>query len=169
MDPLRDMLIPQFLEASPLRVYALASRWGFVEEAKIASRRTLMIDIFKELPREDAELMGGDACQQLYLLHFNRREAARALVTGHPPPSSRAPPPGHGHCKCPPPSLLGPIQALSQHVASIPWLTAEEVYEAAGNWGYPNKCSEHCRNAYMNIQVYFASLLKGVSELPQTI
>ena len=67
MDLLRDMLIPRFLEIAPLRVYALASHWGFEEEAKIASARTLTINIFKDkyFPREDAELMGGVACQQL--------------------------------------------------------------------------------------------------------
>ena len=52
MDPLRDMLVPRFLEAYPLRVYAFASRWGFEEEARIASRRTLTMDILKSFPQE---------------------------------------------------------------------------------------------------------------------
>ena len=164
MGPLRDMLIPRFLETAPLRVYALASHWGFEEEAKIASTRTLTLDIFKDLSQEDAELMGGSACRKLYLLHFNRREGARTLITNHPPPTS-----SNSSCKCPPPSYTSTVPALCKRVATRPWLTAEELYEEVAGWGYPTQCNSHCRNAFRNMHVYFASLLKGVSELPQTI
>ena len=163
-DLLRDMLIPRFLETSPLRVYALASRWGFEEEAKIASTRTLTIDIFKEFPREDAELMGGAACQQIYLLHFNRREAAQTLVKNHPLPS-----PSDSSCECPPPAYSSLVPSLCQRVATKPWLTAEELYEEAARWSYPDKCDNLCRNSIANMHVYFSSLLKGISELPKTI
>jgi hypothetical protein len=91
MELLRNMLIPRFLEKFPLRVYALASRWGFKEDAKTASRGTLTINILKHFPREDAELMGGGACQQIYLLHLNRREAALALLSSHPCPTVDSP------------------------------------------------------------------------------
>ena len=164
MDSLRDMLIPRFLETSPLRVYALASRWGFKEEAKNASTRTLMIDILKELPREDAELMGGGACQQLYLLHFSRREAARDLITKHPPPTRSRP-----TCGCPLPSCALFVQDLRQRVGARPWLTSEELYEEVARWSYPNRCNDDCRFAPKNMHAYFTSLLKGISELPQTI
>ena len=164
MDPLRDMLIPRFLETSPLRVYALASRWGFEDEAKIASTRTLTIDIFRDLPQEDAGLMGGVACQKLYLLHFNRREAARALVTNHPLPT-----PNDSSCLRPPPNYSSLVPSLCQRVGTKPWLTAEELYEDVARWEYPDKCGKTCRNAISNMHVYFSSLLKGISELPQTI
>ena len=163
-DLLRDILIPRFLEAFPLRVYALASYWGLEEEAKIASTRTLTMDIFEELPREDAELMGGGACQQLYLLHFNRREAARSLIANHPRPS-----PSNSSCQCFPPTYSSLIPALCQRVATRPQLTAEELYEEAARFIYPTKCGDSCRNAFKNMHAYFTSLLKGISELPQTI
>ena len=79
-DLLRDMLIPRFLEIAPLRVYALASHWGFEEEAKIVSRGTLTIDMSNGFPEEDLKLMGSAACQKLYLLHIQRRDKARVLV-----------------------------------------------------------------------------------------
>ena len=164
MGPLRDMLIPRFLETSPMRVYALASHWGFEEEAKNASRRTLTMDITKEFPEEDARLMGGVACQKLFLLHFNRREAARSLITNHPRPT-----PSDSTCKCAPPGYGSVVPALCQRVITRPWLTAEELYEEAGRWGYPVGCNTSCRNAFKNMHAYFNSLLKGVSELPQTI
>ena len=164
MDLLRIILIPQFLEMSPLRVYALASHWGLEEEAKIASTRTLTIDISGGLPKDDAELMGGDACQRLYLLHINRREAARVLVTNHPLPST-----SHPFCGCPSPGYISLVPTLSQRVAARPWLTAEDLYKEAARWNYPIPCSEDCRNAFKNMHVYFNSLLEGISELPRTI
>ena len=161
MDLLRDMLIPRFLETSPLRVYALASCWGFDEEAKIASTRTLTFDIIKDLHQGDAELMGGAACHRLHVLHLNRRGAAQALITNHPLPGM--------FCGCPPPDYTCLIPALSKRVALRPWLTAEELYEEAGRWDYPIQCGRSCRNAFKNMHIYFASLLKGMSELPQKI
>ena len=56
--PPRDILISQFLGAAPFRVYALASRWNLEEEAKVASRGTLKMDISEEIPKEDVELIG---------------------------------------------------------------------------------------------------------------
>jgi hypothetical protein len=163
-DLLRDMLIPRFLETSPLRVYALASRWGFEEEAKIASRRTLTMDMLNDFPQEDAELMGGAACHRLYLLHFNRREAARALITSHPRPSA-----GDSSCRCPPPPYARLVPALCQRVTMKPWLTTEELYEEVAKWSYPTQCSGVCRNTIGNMHGYFSSILRMVSELPQTI
>ena len=164
-DLLRDMLIPRFLETSPLRVYALASHWGLEGEAKIASTGTLKTDISKDFPREDAELMGGAGCQQLYFLHLSRREAARALICEHPPPT-----PGGLFCRClPPPEHTILVQSLCQRVAKIPWLTAEELYEDAAKYLYPNRCGDFCRNTVTNVHVYCSSILKGISELPQTI
>ncbi|KAF9648941.1 hypothetical protein BDM02DRAFT_2013731 [Thelephora ganbajun] len=164
MESLRDMLIPRFLETFPLRVYALASRWGLEEEAKIASTRTLSMDIMTEFPREDADLMGGVACQQLYLLHFSRREAARALIESHPLPSASDP-----SCGCPPPVYSSLVPTLCRRVTTTPWLTAEEMYREVAKWDYPNKCNNYCRNTTKNKHAYFSSILKGVSELPQTI
>ena len=164
MGPLRDMLIPRFLEKSPMRVYALASHWGFEGEAKIASRRTLRLDISKELSEEDATLMGGAACQKLYLLHYNRREAAQRLINNQPPPSA-----SNASCKCSPPSCRILVSALCQRVATKPWLTAEEVFKDAARSGYPARCNDSCRHAYKNMHAYLTSLLEGVSKLPQTI
>ena len=163
---LRDMLMSRFLETSPLRVYALASYWGFEEEAKIASAKTLTMDIFKDLPRKDAELMGGGACQQLYLLHTNRREAARSVITDHPRPS-----PSDSYCKCPPPGYPNLIPALCRRLTARPSLTLEELYEDVVVFDYQNKCNagSNCRHSVRNMHAYFTSLLRGISELPQTI
>ena len=164
MELLRDMLIPEFLETSPLRVYALASHYGFEEVAKIASTRTLTFDIFKDFPQEDAELMGGAACQKIYLLHYNRREAAQAVIANHPFPFSS--------CSCSMLNYASFAQALSQRVARRPWLTAEELQKEALRWSFTKTCGNNpnsCRNSFMNTHTYFTSILKGISELPRTI
>ena len=163
---LRGMLIPRFLEASPLRVYALASHWGFEEEAKIASRGTLDRDIFEDFPREDAELMGGIGCQRLLFLHFNRREAARGLVVKHPLPPSRSSP-----CTCPPPNYDGIIPALARRMGSTPRLTSEELLKEIPRWKLPKPCTLEggCRYSVANTCTYFSSLLESIYDLPQTI
>ena len=164
MEALRGMLIPRFFAESPVRVYALASRWGLEEEARTASAGTLTINILEDFPREDAELMGGAACHQLFLLHLRRREAARALIEDHPLPFSDDP-----ACMCSPPDYSGLVPSLCRRVAARPWLTTQELYEEAAMFSYPDTCGNQCRNTFRNMHVYFSSLLKGIFELPRTI
>jgi len=164
MGLLRGVLISRFLETSPLRVYALASHFGFEEEAKIASRETLRMDISEGFPEEDAKLMGILACQKLYLLHIQRRENARALVT------SRTYPQVNRSCGCPPMNFGAVTKTISQHVSTRPWLTAEELYEEACRASEYISCGRlRCRNNFANVHEWFSLILKGVSELPQTI
>lgn len=162
MDLLRDILVPRFLETSPLRVYALASQWGFDEEAKIASTRTLTMDISRGLPEEDARLMGGVGCQRLYLLHIQRRDKARALVNKRVYQFSGQ------NCMCPPMDFHAVLQVLSQRLATRPWLTAEELYEEAAKTNNARTCG-NCRNSFKNMHVWFSSILKDISEIPRTI
>ena len=162
-DSLRDMLIPRFLEASPLRVYALASHWGFEGEAKAASRGTLTMDISKGLPEEDARLMGGVACQKLYLLHIQRRDKARALVDEHPHQFTKR------ACGCPLMDFDVVIQRLSKRLATRPWLTAEELSEEVGDTTDQIRLCVSCCGASKNMHIWSSSFLKAISELPQTI
>ena len=76
---------------------------------------------------------------------------------------------GDASCKCSPPGYTRLIPDLSERAATRPWLTAEEVYGEAGKWTYPTQCGGAYRNAFKNMHAYFASLLREVSELPQTI
>jgi len=161
VDPLRDMLVPRFLTTSPLRVYALASHWGFDEEAKLASKATLTMDVSKGFPEEDTRLMGSVACQKLYLLHLHRRDKVLKLVSKLPcRPSDQS-------CSCRPTDLSAVMQALSQCLAAQPWLAAEELYEKATKRINLGLCM-YCRSSSRDIQKWFSSISKGISELPQT-
>ena len=166
-DPLRDMLVPRFLKKSPLRVYALASRWGFEEEARIASRRTLKtVDILTNFTREDAELMGNAARQRLHRLHSNRREAAQALINSKLRPSS-----SDSSCECPPPAYANFRPALCQSVATRPWLTIDEFYKVHAKFTHQGLCVAQlgCRFSAKNVHVYCCSLVRMISELTQTV
>ena len=162
MESLRDVLIPRFLDAHPLRVYALASHWGLEGEAKIASGRALQMDMSNGLPEEDARLMGGVACQKLCFLHFQRRDQAQALV------SKRTYMSASRQCYCPPMNFNAVTAALTNRVSVRPWLTAEELYEVAAETPNPGTCSS-CRNSYKNIHTWLSSMSKDLSGLPQTI
>lgn len=163
-DLLRDMLIPRFLETSPLRVYALASHWGFEEEAKVASTRTLIMDISSGFSEEDANLMGSVACQKLFLLHIQRREKAPTLVAARPYPyaDSRG-------CFCPPLDFSAVVQAVSTYVSTKPWLTTEELYQEAAETENTKMCGRFCRNSLQNIHLWISSISRDISRLPQTI
>ena len=160
MDPLRDMLVSRFLEKYPLRVYALASHWGFEEEARIASRSTLTMDISEGFPEEDARLMGSVACQKLYLLHIQRRDKARTLVNERPYQFDES-------CSCPPTDFPAVIQALGRRLATHPWLTAEELYEEVVKAN--SRTCRDCRNSFRNMHAWLSLILRDVSKLPQTI
>jgi hypothetical protein len=162
MDWLEGMLIPRFLKTSPLRVYALASCWGFEEEAKIASRGTLTIDISNGFPEEDARLMGGVACQKIYVLHTQRREQTRALIGALPYRFS-------GNCSCPPMNFQPIFQRLNRCLSTEPWISSGELYEEAAGAEKSQRCPGNCRNAFKNVHAWISSILKEMSKLPQTI
>ena len=164
IDPLRDMLVPRFLETSPMHVYALASHWGLEEDARTASRRTLAIDISEGFSEENARLVGGVACQKLYLLHIQRKDKAQALVK-----KCRYHYPNLRTCSCLSMDFDAVNQVLGQNLATRPWLTAEELYKEAAKTRNSRACSAICRNSSNAIHTWFSSILKDVSELPQTI
>jgi hypothetical protein len=162
METLRDMLVSRFLETSLGRVYALASHWGFEEEAKTASRGTLTMDLSGGFPEEDVKLMGSIACQKIYVLHLQRRNRAQALVSCRPYQFSKR------NCSCPPMDFHNLTRVLSQRVSTRPWLTAGELYEEATGMR-SSVCGDNCRNAYKHIHAWFSSILEDLSGLPQTI
>lgn len=82
---LRGFLIsPPFLQESPIRVYALACRYGLEDEAKIASRYTLGTDLLHlkkgGLWEEDLKNMLAWDFHKLLMLHRRRSEAAIEFI-----------------------------------------------------------------------------------------
>jgi hypothetical protein len=161
--PLKDMLIPRFLDTSPLHVYALASHWALEEEAKIASKGTLRMDIFAELSQTDAELMGHHAKEQLLLLHAQRRNTALGLIASSWPFSKSK------NCGCHPVGYEAVFGKLVKRLSTSPWFTVEELFEETAWVDAPHVCGAFCRNSLEDIHGWFSWFLKKMSELPQTV
>ena len=76
----RHLISPHFLQTSPIRVYALASRYGLDEEMKIASRYTLSINMLHAPPLEDLQYITGLSYHRLLNFHRQRSKAAQNLI-----------------------------------------------------------------------------------------
>ena len=72
-----------FLDLDPLRVYAIACRWSFLEEAKLASARTVYADLAKqgEGCLEDMRYMSGLDYHRLLVLQQARKDTIQKVVT----------------------------------------------------------------------------------------
>ncbi|KAF8076833.1 hypothetical protein FPV67DRAFT_434885 [Lyophyllum atratum] len=74
---LRKFLIsPQFVEAQPTRVYAIACRFDLEEEAKLASKYTLGVHILDAPLSEDLKFITAYSYHRLLDLHRRRTQAA---------------------------------------------------------------------------------------------
>ncbi|KAF9647389.1 hypothetical protein BDM02DRAFT_3084895, partial [Thelephora ganbajun] len=77
---LRTILVSShFLDIDPLRVYAIACRWSFLEEAKLASTRTVYVDLVKqgEECTEDMKYMSGLDYHRLLVLQQTRKDTVQ--------------------------------------------------------------------------------------------
>lgn len=72
------------LADQPLRLYASASRFDWAEEAKMASERTLALDLWSEENWEMLNKVDGRAALALLKLHRSRREGIRKRLEEHP-------------------------------------------------------------------------------------
>jgi len=84
---LRTILVSShFLDLNPLRVYAIACRWSFFEEAKLASTRTVHADLVKqgEGCTEDMKYMSGLDYHRLLVLQEDRKDKVKKAVTDEP-------------------------------------------------------------------------------------
>lgn len=81
VETLRRLLTArEFLETSPTRVFAIASRHDLEEEAKLASRYTLNINILDCPLSDDLKYITAYSYHRLLNLHRRRSQAAQALL-----------------------------------------------------------------------------------------
>ncbi|KAI0355322.1 hypothetical protein OH77DRAFT_1403199 [Trametes cingulata] len=82
VDALRKRLVAsEFLEASPLRVYGIATRYELYEEAEIASKATLNTSLAEQQPHEDLKHVTAYDYHRLIVLREQRAQAAIELLT----------------------------------------------------------------------------------------
>lgn len=81
IDDLRKQLVSErYLKQSPTRVYAVASRYELEEEAKLASKHTLGINILDAPLSEELKYISAFAYHRLLALHHTRAKASQALL-----------------------------------------------------------------------------------------
>ena len=86
---LRTVLVSRlFLDLNPLRVYAIACRWSFLDEAKLASTCIVYADLVKlgEDCTEDMRYMSGLDHHRLLALRQARMDAIQRAVASQPVP-----------------------------------------------------------------------------------
>ncbi|KDR71885.1 hypothetical protein GALMADRAFT_213710 [Galerina marginata CBS 339.88] len=70
---------PIFL-AEPLRLYAIATRLGWDEEAKLASTHTLTLDLYEEVNGPALERISTGRLMTVFRLHRERRDLFKSLI-----------------------------------------------------------------------------------------
>lgn len=81
IDTLRKLLVSQrFVTAEPVRVYAIASRFDFEEEARIASQYTLNINVLDAPLSDDLKFITAHSYHRLLDLHNRRARACLEML-----------------------------------------------------------------------------------------
>ncbi|CCL98364.1 uncharacterized protein FIBRA_00359 [Fibroporia radiculosa] len=70
--------------ADPLRLYAITCRYGWLEEARMASKHTLTLNLHASEHRLALQKLGTAALLSLFELHHSRREALRRRLDDPP-------------------------------------------------------------------------------------
>lgn len=76
----RQLVSESYLQQSPTRIYAIASRYELQEEAKLASKYTLGINILDAPLSEELRYISAYSYHRLLALHHSRAKAAKALL-----------------------------------------------------------------------------------------
>lgn len=78
---LRKILVQaDLLEKAPLQAYAIATRWGFEEEMKIASGRTLGLDIINSPSADTLNGISTANYRRLLIFHLERAQGAQRML-----------------------------------------------------------------------------------------
>ncbi|KAI0094683.1 hypothetical protein BDY19DRAFT_36348 [Irpex rosettiformis] len=72
------IMSPLLLDAHPIRVYGIASAWGWTAEAKLASTKTIGWDLLSSSAIKDLNTVDSRHLTALLLLHRRRRDMFRA-------------------------------------------------------------------------------------------
>ena len=158
---LRTILVsPHFLDLDPLRVYAMACRWSFLEEAKLASTRTVYIDLTKqgEQCTEDMKHMSGLDYHRLLVLQQARKDTVQKAVTDHPVPG--------GCCSV----GYNDVKRLLVEEMSRKKTDVAECLSVLERSGKVKACkSGLCPLGHAKLEVFVKGVMNGMGELPSSI
>lgn len=166
------IMTPQFLDAHPVRVYAIACQWGWTEEAKLASTKTLGIDLLGHDAIKDLGIVESPHLTALMLLHRHRRDTLRAGLDSHTSFYANNVPGRCAHCQREN-AHVGWMHlkhvwsnAIEQHpadIASGAVLQDPELHEMLG------QVCQHCQRKLYNAEGTIAKLKQLLEKLPTTV
>lgn len=158
---LRTILVsPRFLDTDPLRVYAVACRWSLLEEAKLASTRTVYVDLIKqgEGCTEDMKYMSGLDFHRLLVLQQARKATVQKVVTDQPAPG--------GCCSV----RYNDVKKLLVEEMSTRKLDVSECLSVLEGAGRVKPCkSGLCPLGRAKLEAFVKSVMNGIGELPASI
>ena len=174
---IRKLIIHPPLISCPLRVYALACRWDWAEEAKIASTKTLCMDLGDEEVLEEVQGTGLMAKEfsRLLALHRSRRDNLRNKLEDASIFSANA---IHacGHCGLPNAHHAWQLYKSLRHteLEERPFgetLTVEDLLQRAGTLDVLEaRCSnEKCKMPLYQADATIRQMKRIIDELPKSI
>jgi len=149
-----------FLDLDSLRVYAIACRWSFLEEAKLASTHTVYVDLVKqgEGCTEDMKYMSGLDYHRLLVLQQTRKDAVQKVVTDQPAPG--------GCCT----TGYNDIKKVLMEEMSRKKLDVGECLLALEGSGKVKPCKNNlCSLGRARLETFVKGVMNGMGGLPLSI
>ena len=166
------IMSPKFLDTHPVRVYAIACQWGWVEEAKLASTKTLGIDLLGHDTVKDLGIVESPHLTALMLLHRRRRDVLRTGLDSHTSFYANNVPGRCSHCQ----REIAHVgwmhlkhvwsNAIEQHpgdIVSGAVLQEPELHEMLG------AVCQHCQRKLYNAEGTMTKLKQLLDKLPTTV
>ena len=159
---LKPLLIsPDFLAADPMRVYAIACRWGFKSEAAIAAPYASAIGISTFTCMDDMRYMSGLDYHHIALLAQERREICQREILNKPTPCSYCPQTFYDNFR---PRLVERL--LVGNETSRDFGTCMEVCFEVAKETESNHGSANCACGRYHIEHFVISLAKSLRNIP---
>lgn len=167
---LRKILVaPHFLESSPTRVFAIASRHDLEPEAKLASRYTLTVRVLDCPISDDLKHITAHSYHRLLDLHKRRSESAQELLK-IPEEVKCIQCNGNGSIRTfSPPKWWHVWEAMArEELAARP--TTDVIFEMAflAKAADSTRCTR-CAGSVLDSHVFLGELKRKIDALPTTI
>lgn len=163
---------PAFLDKYPVRVYGIACKMGWIEEAKLASTKTLAIDLLAHDAVKDLSAVESPHLAALFLLHRRRRDSLRGKLDSNVFSANERPATCF-YCKK---ELAPPFDWM--HLKYV-WTTLAELQPGVlGSnvlflrpelWDVLNASCQHCQKPLYNSQNTVSNIMLVLDSLPTEI
>lgn len=168
IDSLRRQLVElRFVKEYPTRVYAIAARFDLEEEAKIASRYTLGINVLDCPLHDDLKHITAYSYHRLLDLHRRRAEAAMALLQLQDNVKCMKCNGTQFHAFNPPRWWLDFEERAKEELRVRP--TTDVVFTMSFIARSAQAGCERCAGSILDAHIFLENLKKSIDDLPSTI